>query len=228
MLQVWDSTYVLVDYLSGPGRHHIAGQRVLELGSGTGIAGLALAPLGPAAAVHLTDLPDVAPLLAANIRLNCALAAAVTAVGRDTADADAELHDALSTRYTASAYSWGDPVDPLRTFCDGFDVVVASDVVYDPGGYAPLVASLALLLAAPGTVAILAHRHRHPENQRFFDLLGACPGMVVDRIDRGDVASVDGTDAGATVDGPGPGQGQGQAAVLRDVELYSLCIRSPP
>jgi predicted RNA methylase len=45
---VWDSTYVLVDYLhSAQGRPYVTGRKMVELGSGTGIAGLSLSSLGP-------------------------------------------------------------------------------------------------------------------------------------------------------------------------------------
>ena len=37
--KVWDSTYILLDYLRVYGSHLITGKKVVELGSGTGIAG---------------------------------------------------------------------------------------------------------------------------------------------------------------------------------------------
>jgi predicted nicotinamide N-methyase len=50
---------------------HAAKPQILELGSGTGLVGLAMASLG--ADVVLTDLPSIYPNLARNIRDNCEL-----------------------------------------------------------------------------------------------------------------------------------------------------------
>lgn len=41
---------------------------IVELGAGTGVAGLALAAIHPHARVVLTDLPEVCPLLQSNAR----------------------------------------------------------------------------------------------------------------------------------------------------------------
>lgn len=61
--KIWDSTYVLLRYLSRPDISCLlAARSVLELGSGTGIAGIAIARLNPSS-VTLTDLPDIVPLL---------------------------------------------------------------------------------------------------------------------------------------------------------------------
>jgi predicted nicotinamide N-methyase len=54
---------------------------------------------------------------------------------------------------------------------DPLDMLVMSDVVYDPQFYEPLVASLANLVTSGDIVCIMAHRHRHPEDHKFFDLL---------------------------------------------------------
>ncbi|KAA0160134.1 hypothetical protein FNF28_05562 [Cafeteria roenbergensis] len=62
---VWDAAGDLAKYLlEGSKRRDVRGKRVVEVGSGTGAAGLLLAMAG--ATVALTDLPSVVPLLAAN------------------------------------------------------------------------------------------------------------------------------------------------------------------
>ena len=61
--KVWDSTFILLKFLSAPeNKHFIDNKDVLELGSGTGIAGIGLGSLNPKS-VTLTDLPEVVPLL---------------------------------------------------------------------------------------------------------------------------------------------------------------------
>lgn len=53
----------------GRHRHLVAGKRVLDLGTGTGIAGLAAAQCG-ARKVTLTDHPALGPLVQANVERN--------------------------------------------------------------------------------------------------------------------------------------------------------------
>jgi hypothetical protein len=66
--KVWDSSVVLIDFLS---RHpeRIRGKRCVELGSGTGLVGIAGWLLGVSSMV-LTDLEEAMPLMRANIKLN--------------------------------------------------------------------------------------------------------------------------------------------------------------
>ena len=175
-------------------------------------AGLGLCVLNPLS-VALTDFADVEPLLNANIELNCIMLK------------DIALQDCVRSRFFAMPFSWGTDLlslpennvirgNKLSSLLD-VDVVIASDVVYDPVGYEPLVKSLCDLLGGeyrqwnggdsstvvgrfdvkgdrstpeiidrdgnnddndnsknndtektPFPLCILAHRHRHPENQR--------------------------------------------------------------
>lgn len=70
--RVWDGGVFLARNLqfgAASGLFSIKGTSVLELGAGTGIAGLMAAQLG-ASTVLLTDVSAVLPSLAANIKLN--------------------------------------------------------------------------------------------------------------------------------------------------------------
>ncbi|KAK9842450.1 hypothetical protein WJX81_000737 [Elliptochloris bilobata] len=66
---VWDAALVLIHFLAkGTGRNLLRGKRVLDLGAGTGAAGLAAGLLG--ARVLLTDLPHLLPGLTRNVAAN--------------------------------------------------------------------------------------------------------------------------------------------------------------
>ncbi|KDO30248.1 hypothetical protein SPRG_19800 [Saprolegnia parasitica CBS 223.65] len=142
--KLWDSALILTTYLS---RHQtvLSRKRVLEVGSGLGLVGMVCARLG-AAAVTLTDMDEVVPMLQYNLQLN-----------------------ALEAIASAAPLCWGTSSSHLSP---PFEVVVMSDVVYDPAGYAPLVQTL-LDVTTPSTTILMAHRSRHPQEQDFFQLLRA-------------------------------------------------------
>jgi predicted nicotinamide N-methyase len=165
--KIWDSTYVLLAYLSRLENIDIIRHRnILELGSGTGIAGIALSKLCPAS-VTLSDLPEISPLISENIDLNKSL----------QSDIDSRLR--LSETYFSKSYRWGDPLHTINSPVQSFDVIIASDIVYDPIGYEPLYQTLRMLLGIDGEskciaadchrFCILAHRHRNPEDKRFVE-----------------------------------------------------------
>jgi predicted nicotinamide N-methyase len=68
---IWDAGYILADTLIQKKEWTLLGdkpQRVVELGAGTGVTGLMLAKAFSLAQVHLTDLPELQPLLECNLR----------------------------------------------------------------------------------------------------------------------------------------------------------------
>lgn len=86
---LWEANWLLLRLMRGPLRPLLAGRRVLDLGSGTGLAGLAAAA-GTGAHVLLTDLASVCSgLLRQNVQRNAtagpaaAAAAGAAAVGVD-------------------------------------------------------------------------------------------------------------------------------------------------
>ncbi len=83
--KIWDSSVVLIDFLS---RHpeFIKGKRCIELGSGTGLVGIAGFLLG-VLSIDLTDLEEAMPLLRTNIKLNVP-----SGVGNNTGTKDRSLH----------------------------------------------------------------------------------------------------------------------------------------
>jgi len=68
-LVVWQGAFVLIEYLlrTFPPEHW-KDKRIIELGAGTGLAGIALAKLG--AQVALTDMEHVLPILRENVATN--------------------------------------------------------------------------------------------------------------------------------------------------------------
>ncbi|CAN0528618.1 unnamed protein product, partial [Scytosiphon promiscuus] len=99
----------------------------------------------------------------------------------------------------ACEYNWGSPIEDHPTLARGnFDVVILSDLLYDPAAWEPLLTSLRQLTArrsgqkteqperrhrrrrrrssslsvAAGTAAVyLAHRKRNAQEHQFFEAL---------------------------------------------------------
>jgi len=117
---------------------------VIEIGSGTGVAGLAAAAAG-ATSVILTDLPEGVPRLKDMIQRN-----------------EAALQ---STEVTAAALEWGDE-GAARTLCaDGVDLVLAADVLYsgEPAVHEALRATFVALAKPRDALILHAYEERWPK-----------------------------------------------------------------
>jgi hypothetical protein len=122
-LKTWTSSYILAQLLpsiasSPPLAHLFAAPtppKILELGAGTGLLGLAAACLFPGASVVLTDLPLIVPNLAHNVSLNRATVEARG--GGGTAD--------------AAALTWGGAVDARFAAGERYRLVIVADPLYD-------------------------------------------------------------------------------------------------
>ncbi|KAF3796869.1 N-lysine methyltransferase protein [Nymphaea thermarum] len=122
--------------------------RALELGSGTGLVGIAAAAL-LGAQVVLTDLPHVLPNLLFNAEANREV---VRASGRGGS-------------VSVDCLRWGNAEDCLK-HC-GLDLILASDVVYHSHLFDPLLQTLRLLLVEE-TVLVMAHLRRWKKDAVFF------------------------------------------------------------
>jgi len=107
---IWDAGYILADSII---RNYIdwsllgdRPQRVVELGAGTGVTGLLIARAFPMAQVHLTDLPQLQPLLELNIK-------------------------SCEKNATFGVLEWGKPVQETYDVILGADVVAG---IYDAQG----------------------------------------------------------------------------------------------
>jgi tetratricopeptide (TPR) repeat protein len=167
---IWECGIVLAGYLMHSlTAEQLRGKRVLELGAGTGVAGLAASALGAHAV--LTDLEPVARLLRCNVGLN---REALLAAGGSAEVLPLDWNDAAPHGATAAALPEG--------LAEGrLDLVLGADLVFQPDGrqLPALVALLRGLLAPPteeaeggdghappggvGAQLLLAHKSRHAE-----------------------------------------------------------------
>ncbi|KAI3451698.1 hypothetical protein Pfo_008363 [Paulownia fortunei] len=124
--------------------------RVLELGSGTGLVGIAAAAL-LGANVTVTDLPHVLPNLQFNVAANAGIL---------------ELHGGA---VDAAALKWGDTKD-MEGIGREYDVILGSDVVYHDHLYEPLLETLRFFLLGSGqkVVFLMGHLKRWKKESAFF------------------------------------------------------------
>lgn len=124
------------------------GLNVIELGAGTGLAGLVCARLG--ARVVVTDKAFVLPLIAANTRLNV----------------EAKLGGGEAW---GEALEWGQKL-PKRLKRRFNHLIVASDVVGcgDEALYPPLIKTLVELSAPSGAAVLMSYKPRARFERLFF------------------------------------------------------------
>ncbi|KAI8088839.1 putative methyltransferase-domain-containing protein [Halteromyces radiatus] len=145
--RTWEAAYVMIKYMLWKERQgetsFLSGKKILDLGSGTGLVGLAMAKACPSLAhMELTDQIPMMSLLHDNILLN-------------------QLQDKVS----ASVLNWGEPTDHT------VDIVFASDCVYLEVAFQPLVDTLVMLTENNNNVQIyMSYRKRRKADKRFFGL----------------------------------------------------------
>lgn len=127
---VWPAGLVLAELVARRWAAELAGKRVLELGCGLGVVGLAAAKLG----AHVT-LADREPEALTE-------AAAIAA------------HNALTV--TTQLLEWGRVPEAMTA---SFDFVLGADIMYDPAQLTPMLGAVHSLLAPRG-VAYLADPDR--------------------------------------------------------------------
>ena len=145
-LVTWDGAVVLAKYLE----HHprlVQGKTVLELGAGTGLAGISASLLG-CELVLCTDLPYALESLLSNLHLN-------------VAEGD------VGTKVKALALDWTDPVtypepfispsEDSSRFENRWDVILAADVVWLEHLVRPLTSTL-VALSSHTTLLLLSYQ----------------------------------------------------------------------
>lgn len=138
---VWPSAESLAAYFS-ESPQLVQGLRVLELGSGTGLCGLVLGKLG-ASRVALTDYnSDAIDLLEDNIEAN-----------------------QLGSTCSAHQLVWGEVENSQQILSaiggEKFDIVLGTDVVYEPECIDPLLSSALHFLKPTGSLYLANHVARY-------------------------------------------------------------------
>ncbi|GMI38307.1 hypothetical protein TeGR_g13431 [Tetraparma gracilis] len=163
---VWRAGLQLARLLTSPSppslSHLIENKRVLELGSGTGLAGLAAGGAG-ASSLLLTDLPPVLPLLRSNVSRNSFIQ---TMHGCPVAVASLE---------------WGPGAAP-----PDIDVILAADCNYHERHAEPLSRTVADAMTREdgpvGQAVLSCERHDPLAHAQLKQLLRAHPGLVVSTL----------------------------------------------
>ena len=130
---LWPGTWVLIDLLNdqaGPLAPRLHGRRAIELGSGTGLAGLCAAAAG--CHVLLTDLPSVVHgILDGNVRRNSAPSAAAAAGTKDPLPlAETDVSDVSGS---TSQHRQEEPIGAAVTSFNGSSGAAASASAPWPG-----------------------------------------------------------------------------------------------
>ena len=153
--KVWPAALSFGSYLCAHD-HLVRGKTVVELGAGSGVAGILCAALG-AAQVLLTDLPSALPLIEANLEAN---------------------RWCTATSCAACASRWGDEADVQalseRAGVATFDVIVASELIYkqSPETFRALVETMRALGGAHTHILVVYEfRGELFDDAHFFDLM---------------------------------------------------------
>ncbi|OJD19944.1 hypothetical protein AJ78_00138 [Emergomyces pasteurianus Ep9510] len=124
--------------------------RVIELGTGCGIVGIAIAQIVPVCSVVLTDLEEVRDITSRN--LECATFARMSTARFQVLD-------------------WDEAV-PAEIAQHGYDLIVVSDCTYNADSLPALVEILtALVQISPSAIVLVALKKRHDSEDLFFDLM---------------------------------------------------------
>lgn len=143
---IWDCGLLLCEFLSTwqPGR---AFDTILELGSGTGVAGIYAAHVLDTKRVYLTDLPDVVPLCHQNAELQ-------------SLDKKKVLH--------VQALEWGEHHEADGSI-PAVDLAILTDVLYNQSSHDILIDTLSQLFARnPDMLILLTYKQRHADERAFF------------------------------------------------------------
>ncbi|CAM9538681.1 unnamed protein product, partial [Phaeothamnion confervicola] len=124
---VWDCAVALGAFLAARRATTVTGRRVLELGAGTGLLSALCRALGAVETVA-TETEEMVPWLRRNMAIN------------ETSSTLFHFRHQVQVR----ALDWSADV-PADLLDPAFDLVLCSDLLYDPAGWVALQATLAAL-----------------------------------------------------------------------------------
>ena len=123
---------------------------VIELGSGCGLVGIALASLRPKCRILLTDLPDAMNILDYNV---------------------SRSQPALESKIEHMVLDWEDEL-PTSISQEHYGLIVVSECTYNENSIPALVRTLSALAArSPAALLVVATKVRHFSEAVFFDLM---------------------------------------------------------
>lgn len=140
-------------------RHKSRKLRAIELGAGCGLVGLALAKILPGVEVLLTDLVEAEEITNRNI--SSAVIKKPTKVSFEVLDWTQPLTNSASNRQ--------------------FDLVLIADCTYNADFIPALVSTLvALMIASPDALVVVATKTRHSSEAVFFELMRTARFKVIE------------------------------------------------
>ncbi|KAK6967709.1 protein N-lysine methyltransferase METTL21A [Biomphalaria glabrata] len=143
---VWDSAVVLGEYLQDH-RHLIQGKKVLELGAGTGLAGMVAAALG--ADVIVTERESAMPHLTSTVLANSP--------------------NRKHWKIKASVLDWTQPIH-YKTYSD-VDVVLGADIIYIEETFNDLLKVLMSLTHNRIVHVLLSCKIRYDRDRNFLKMM---------------------------------------------------------
>mmetsp|Transcript_35900 Transcript_35900/g.43352 ORF Transcript_35900/g.43352 Transcript_35900/m.43352 type:complete len:278 (+) Transcript_35900:144-977(+) len=199
---VWEAELVLCRYLEACSRPDVAtsssrcvypeyidlkGKRVLELGAGTGLAGMLCAMFG-ASEVVLTDREEILDITFDNIRDNMSYAldeASSNAGSHSNAGSDGALKSAqpritgVNGKIVIQPLLWGQGEE--EKLQQPFDVVLAADLLYNSESHEALVKTLTAL-CRPETTVILVQKWRNANKECPFLMHAEMAGLEYEQM----------------------------------------------
>ncbi|XP_078427730.1 S-adenosyl-L-methionine-dependent methyltransferases superfamily protein [Wolffia australiana] len=171
-LMLWESARIMSKILT-KNSSIVAGKRVLELGCGSaGICSMAAAPFAELVVATDGD-PQSINLLKENLTAN--------------------LPPSLLERVIVKQLVWGRVEDMAALNCCGFDIIIGTDVTYDPEAIFPLLETARKLISTSGDgetragspALVLCHVPRQVSEDFVLEAASRCGFILVDRLVKG-------------------------------------------
>lgn len=134
---------------------------VIELGSGCGLVGIAIASVRPKCRMLLTDLPDAMNILGYNV---------------------SQSQPALASTIKHMVLDWDDELPPSITQ-ERYDLLVVSECTYNENSIPALVRTLSALAArSPSALVVVATKVRHFSEAIFFGLMSDVGFVEIEQL----------------------------------------------